>query len=97
MISRFGEEVSISRDELRALVFQTLENCAAKVSKPWEKVLVLPPDHTRLNSQAGPITAIASRKWLRFGTAAARNELKASIRSIKGVIPSSITPAISST
>ncbi|MCC7300523.1 MAG: DUF2088 domain-containing protein, partial [Verrucomicrobia bacterium] len=59
MISRFGEKVSISRDELRALVAQTLENCAAKCSTPWKKVLVLPPDHTRLNSQAGPITAIA--------------------------------------
>jgi len=62
MISRFGEEVSISRDELRALVFQTLENCAAKGSKPWKKVLVLPPDHTRLNSQAGPITALVYEK-----------------------------------
>ncbi len=59
MISRFGKDVSIQSDELRALVFQTLENGAAKVSKPWKKVLLLPPDHTRLNSQAGPITAIA--------------------------------------
>lgn len=59
MISRLGDNLSISRDELRALVFQTLENCAAKVSKPWKKVLILPPDHTRLNSQAGPITDIA--------------------------------------
>lgn len=54
MISRFGEELSISRDELRALVFQTLENQPV----PLRRVLVLPPDHTRLNSQAGPITAI---------------------------------------
>lgn len=62
MISRFGEDVSISCNELRALVFQTLENCAAKGSKPWKKVLVLPPDHTRLNSQAGPITALVYEK-----------------------------------
>jgi nickel-dependent lactate racemase len=54
MISHFGEELSISRDELRALVFQTLGNQPV----PLRKVLVLPPDHTRLNSQAGPITAI---------------------------------------
>jgi len=54
MVSRFGEGLSISRDELRALVFQTLEN----QSVPLRRVLVLPPDHTRLNSQAGPITAI---------------------------------------
>jgi nickel-dependent lactate racemase len=54
MISTFGKEVSISQDELRGLVFQTLENC----KKPLDKVLILPPDHTRLNSMAGPITAM---------------------------------------
>jgi nickel-dependent lactate racemase len=31
-------------------------------SNPWKKVLVLPPDHTRLNSQAGPITAMVYEK-----------------------------------
>jgi nickel-dependent lactate racemase len=62
MISRFGEDVSISQDELRRLVFQCLENCALKISKPWKKVLLLPPDHTRLNSQAGPITAMVYEK-----------------------------------
>jgi nickel-dependent lactate racemase len=35
-----------------------LEKRAEKSSNPWKKVLVLPPDHTRLNSQAGPITAM---------------------------------------
>lgn len=59
MLRRCGEKASISRDELRALVFQTLENCAKKTSQPWKKILLLPPDHTRLNSQAGPITAMA--------------------------------------
>src|SRR5512137_2537886 len=54
MISRFGEELSISRDELRTLVSQTFGNHAVLLCR----VLVLPPYHTRLNSQAGPITAI---------------------------------------
>jgi nickel-dependent lactate racemase len=29
-----------------------------KIDKPMKKVLLLPPDHTRLNSYAGPITAM---------------------------------------
>jgi nickel-dependent lactate racemase len=60
MISRFGDNVSIQPDELRGLVFQTLETFFSSIGK---KVLVLPPDHTRLNSQAGPITAMAY-EWL---------------------------------
>ncbi len=80
MISRFGENVSIAQDELRGLVFQTLEATAlrhgysfpdigngdALASRSAEKqlrCLVLPPDHTRLNSMAGPITALAY-EWL---------------------------------
>ena len=55
MISKFGETVSIQSDELRELVFQTLENVDA--TSP-SRVLILPPDHTRLNSMAGPITAM---------------------------------------
>lgn len=51
MISTFGEQVSISTDELQALVFQCLEKAG-----DVQKVLILPPDHTRLNSMAGPIT-----------------------------------------
>jgi len=58
MISHFGEQVSIQPDELRELVFQTLENCG----QPLKKVLILPPDHTRLNSMAGPITAMVYGK-----------------------------------
>ncbi|MCF7849984.1 MAG: lactate racemase domain-containing protein, partial [Kiritimatiellales bacterium] len=58
MIKKCGADVSIGGKELRGLVFQSLENCAAKVSRPWKKVLVLPPDHTRLNSMAGPITEL---------------------------------------
>jgi nickel-dependent lactate racemase len=60
MISRFGEHCSISKEELRELVFQTLEE---KVPDLGKKVLLLPPDHTRLNSQAGPITEMAY-EWL---------------------------------
>ena len=54
MISRFGEEVSISNEELRELVSAVLN---AKM--PQHRCLILPPDHTRLNSMAGPITAMA--------------------------------------
>lgn len=49
-----GEKLSIGQDELRALVAQVLQ----KLNKPLRKVLIVPPDHTRLNSMAGPITAI---------------------------------------
>lgn len=58
MIAKFGEQVSIGQDELRELVFQTL----AASDKPLNKVLILPPDHTRLNSMAGPITAMVYEK-----------------------------------
>jgi nickel-dependent lactate racemase len=54
MISKFGKDVSIQPDELRDLVQETLGKCG----KPLKKILVLPPDHTRLNSMAGPITAM---------------------------------------
>ncbi len=62
MISRFGETLSIARDELRALVFQCLEDAG-----PVRRVLLLPPDHTRLNSMAGPITAMAYEKLVGAG------------------------------
>lgn len=58
MISKFGENVSISGAELRSLVLQVLEDVDATSSSRLEKVLLLPPDHTRLNSMAGPITAV---------------------------------------
>ncbi|MEN7973877.1 MAG: lactate racemase domain-containing protein, partial [Verrucomicrobiota bacterium] len=57
MISCFGEDVSIQSDELRGLVLECLEK-----AKDLNKVLILPPDHTRLNSMAGPITAIIYEK-----------------------------------
>lgn len=57
MVSKCGKNVSIRQDELRELVFQALEKAG-----PLEKVLILPPDHTRLNSMAGPITAMVYEK-----------------------------------
>ncbi len=58
MISWCGENISIQPDELRGLVFQCLEG-----AEKLRKVLILPPDHTRLNSMAGPITAMVYQ-WL---------------------------------
>ena len=54
MISRYGEDVSIEPGELRGLVRKYLGTC----SSPLKRVLIVPPDHTRLNSMAGPITEI---------------------------------------
>lgn len=53
MISKYSATTSISNEELQALVNQCLEQAGE-----LKKVLVLPPDHTRLNSMAGPITAM---------------------------------------
>lgn len=64
MISKFGEQVSISASELKALVYQCLE----KVGE-LKKVLILPPDHTRLNSMAGSITAMVYEKLMAEGVA----------------------------
>ena len=77
MISKFGETLSIGQEELRELVFQCLETTALQhsasrregdpFSNVWKKVLVLPPDHTRLNSMAGTITAIIYEKLMADG------------------------------
>jgi len=87
MISKFGENVSIAQDELRELVFQTLENSklshlrkcdnfptlgtndalAPRSAVPQRRCLILPPDHTRLNSMAGPITAMVYEKLTAAG------------------------------
>ncbi len=64
MISCFGENVSIQPGELRELVFQCLEKIDATSSS---RVLILPPDHTRLNSMAGPITAMVYEKLVDEG------------------------------
>jgi nickel-dependent lactate racemase len=49
-----GEKLSLSKDDLRALV----EKSIAGTGKKLKKILLLPPDHTRLNSQAGLISAM---------------------------------------
>lgn len=62
MISKYGEQFSISEAELRELVYECLENVDATPSSRLQKVLILPPDHTRLNSMAGLITAMVYEK-----------------------------------
>ncbi len=64
MISKCGEQVSISSAALRELVFQCLDK-AGKL----ERVLILPPDHTRLNSMAGPITEMVYERLTGEGAA----------------------------
>ena len=49
-----GPEVNILDDELRKMISDSLEAIAIKA----EKVLLIPPDFTRFNSYAGPITAM---------------------------------------
>jgi nickel-dependent lactate racemase len=64
MIRQCGEQVSISREELRALVLRTLD------ARPeaLRRVLLLPPDHTRIHSQAGAVTAMAYEALTARGT-----------------------------
>jgi len=45
---------NITTGDKRAALAQLLK----AVGRPLRKVLILPPDHTRLNSDAGPLTAI---------------------------------------
>ena len=49
-----GPEVNILDDELRKMISDSLDAIAIKA----EKVLLIPPDFTRFNSYAGPITAM---------------------------------------
>ena len=49
-----GREVNISDAELRQMIADSLERIAIKL----ERVLLIPPDFTRFNSYAGPITAM---------------------------------------
>lgn len=58
VIKQAGENCDIQLPALESLVRQTLE---AFGGDKLRRVLLLPPDHTRLNSMAGPITAIAYR------------------------------------
>jgi nickel-dependent lactate racemase len=49
-----GETLSISSEDKHALLAEALR----KIDRPLRKVLIVPPDHTRLNSNAGELTAI---------------------------------------
>ena len=58
IVKQAGATLDIQTAELEALVTRSL---AAFGGAKLRKVLLVPPDHTRLNSMAGPITAIAYR------------------------------------
>ncbi len=47
-------QADLSRDDLQAALFQTLHRL-----EPRKRVLALPPDYTRANSMAGPLTCLA--------------------------------------
>ncbi len=53
-VEKGGANISISDSELQSLVLETI----AKSGKEIKRMLILPPDHTRLNSCAGRITEI---------------------------------------
>lgn len=53
-VSKAGTDLAITDDEKMALLKEALE----KIDKPLKKVLIIPPDFTRFNSNAGPITAM---------------------------------------
>ena len=56
-----GETLSIQSDQLLDLLRETIE----KSGKIPRRMLLLPPDHTRLNSQAGLITQLL---WKEYST-----------------------------
>lgn len=51
---RSGETLALSRQDKEALLHRALE----AIGRPLRKVLILPPDFTRFNSNAGELTAI---------------------------------------
>ena len=59
-VQKGGATTAISDSELRDLVIRTIE----KSGKEIKRLLLLPPDHTRLNSRAGRITEII---WELYG------------------------------
>ena len=52
--AKAGVNLALSNSEKR----QLLEQAIAKFNRPLNKVLIIPPDITRLNSNAGPLTAM---------------------------------------
>ncbi|MEI6970572.1 MAG: lactate racemase domain-containing protein [bacterium] len=57
-VERGGTDIAISLADLEALAADSL----ARLGGNPRRVLLLPPDHTRMNSMAGPITAILYRQ-----------------------------------
>ena len=51
-VAKAGVNLALSNNEKR----QLLEQALAKLNRPLNKVLIIPPDITRLNSNAGPLT-----------------------------------------
>jgi len=54
IISKAGEALALTAEEKRDLLKQALE----RIGKKLDRVLIIPPDITRLNSNAGELTAI---------------------------------------
>ena len=54
-----GANIAVSDEELKDLVLTAIE----KSNKTIKRMLLLPPDHTRLNSCAGRITEIIYEKY----------------------------------
>jgi nickel-dependent lactate racemase len=59
LVEKSGEDLAISKDELRELVIEAVK----KTGRPLKKMLLIPPDITRLNSQAGPITEMIYKEF----------------------------------
>ena len=54
LVSKSGETLAIAAAEKREILEATL----SKIGKPLKRVLILPPDFTRFNSNAGELTAM---------------------------------------
>ncbi len=59
LAAKSGTDVTISDLELQGLIQQTLDKLSAE---KFKKILLIPPDLTRGNSYAGPITAMMYKK-----------------------------------
>ena len=57
-MSTFAYKSGLDLDISDAEKLDLIKEALAKINKPLKKVLILPPDFTRLNSNAGPITAM---------------------------------------
>ena len=59
IVEKGGTELAISREELKNLVIDSIKNSG----KTLKRMLIIPPDITRLNSMAGPITEIVYKEF----------------------------------